>query len=270
VLRQLAAIVGVLLLAMPLGAVAQASSQDGLVMTRTGQLPILITVPHGGSAVIPDVLPRTRGIRGTDAATIELAEALARHLTATLGAQPYLVVARFHRKYIDANRAEGEAFESPQARPAYDAYHRHIRQFIAQIREHFPGGALLLDVHGQAEDPDVVHRGTRNGGTVVALLRKHGPEALSGPRSIFGVVQSKGYQVFPPANTSVGNPPEDRRYNGGYTVYTYGSRTPGGLDAIQIEVGRTFRTDPVFIAALSEGVATFYRAYLEQPHERKR
>jgi hypothetical protein len=129
------------------------------------------------------------------------------------------------------------------------------------MKERFPQGALLLDVHGQSGDPGVLHRGTQNGETVAALLRKHGPEALTGPTSIFGVVQSKGFKIFP-ANTPIGNPLEDSRYGGGYTVQTYGSQTPNGVDALQIEVGRHLRADSAFIAALSEGIAVFYRTYL--------
>lgn len=242
-------------------AAAIAAEPHRLVLARTGNLPILITAPHGGLEGVPDVPLRSRGTTLTDAYTIELAEALAGHMANSLGAQPYIVAARFSRKYIDANRAEADAFDSPQAKSAYDAYHGHIRHYIAQLRERFPHGALLLDIHGQSEDPGVVHRGTRNGATVTALIRKHGPEALIGPGSILGVVQSKGYKVFPP-NTPIGNPQEDRRYSGGYSVHAYGSRSPDGVDAIQIEVGRDLRTDSGFIAALGEGVTAFYKTYL--------
>jgi N-formylglutamate amidohydrolase len=233
-----------------------------LVLARAGNLPIVLTAPHGGLESIPGVPLRSRGTTVTDAYTIELAEAVSRHLANALGAEPYLVAARFSRKYADANRAEEDAFESAHAKPAYDAYHAQIRDYIAQMKERFPRGALLLDIHGQAEDPDVVHRGTRNGATVAALLRRHGPEALGGPQSILGVVLARGYKVFPP--NAIGDPQEDRRYNGGYTVHKYGSRNPLGVDAIQIEVGRQLRTDAAFIAALSEGIAVFYRTYLEK------
>ncbi|RJF95338.1 N-formylglutamate amidohydrolase [Noviherbaspirillum saxi] len=246
---------------------AVAAEPERLVLARAGNLPILLTAPHGGLEGIPNVPLRSRGTTSMDAYTIELAEALARHLMNSLGGQPYVVAARFSRKYIDANRAEADAFESPHAKSTYDAYHDQIRHFVAQMKQRFPQGALLVDIHGQSEDPGVVHRGTKNGATVAALIRKHGPEALSGPNSILGVVQSKGYKVFPP-NTPIGNPLEDRRYNGGnggYTVFTYGSRNPDGLDTIQIEVGRDLRTDSRFIAALSDGVAVFYRTYLEDP-----
>ena len=241
-----------------------AADAISLVVSRAGDIPILITAPHGGLEDVPHVSLRRRGTTTTDTQTLELAEALAQHVTKRLGAEPYLVAARFSRKYIDANREEGEAFDSPHAKPVYEAYHGHVRRFIAQIRGRFPRGAVLLDLHGQSGDPEVVHRGTRNGATVAALVRMHGPQALTGPNSILGVVQSKGYQVFP-SGTPIGSPPEDRRYNGGYTVHTYGSETPDGVDAIQIEVGRGVRTDGGFIAALGEGIAVFYRTYLAGP-----
>ena len=88
--------------------------------------------------------------------------ALATRVEKLLGAPPYLVAARFSRKYIDANRIEAEAIESPQAKPVYDAYHEQIRQFR----------------------------------TVAALLEKHGPDALIGPKSVFGAVEAKGLEAL--------------------------------------------------------------------------
>lgn len=241
--------------------IATAADGGGLVIARSGDLPILLTVPHGGLAKVPDVPQRTRGTMSTDGHTIELAQAVAKHLRSSLGGEPYLVAARFSRKFIDANRGEFDAFESPRAKPVYDAYHGQIRRFVAEMRKRFPRGALLLDVHGQSDEPGVVHRGTQNGATVAALTGRHGPEALAGPKGVLGMVESRGYRTFPP----LGGPAEDRRYNGGYTVHTYGSHTPQGVDAIQIEIGRDLRKDPAFIAALSEGIAVFYRTYLEDP-----
>jgi N-formylglutamate amidohydrolase len=246
-----------LLLALPL-----ATAAADLVISRPGNLPILLTVPHGGLQPVPNVPQRTRGTQSTDGYTIELAQAVAKHLETSLGARPYLVAARFTRKHIDANRAPAEAYESPNAKAAYDAYHGEIRRFVAEIRARHPQGALLLDVHGQSDDLAVLHRGTQNGATVAALLRKRGPDALTGPKSLFGVIHGKGFKVFPP-NGPVGVPPEDKRFNGGYTVQTYGSRNPEGLDAIQLEPGRDLRKDPRFAAALGEAIATFHRAYLQ-------
>ena len=243
--------------------VAAAAEPHPLVIARAGTLPVLLTVPHGGEESVEGVPPRLRGATVRDKGTLELAEALANQLTEKLGAAPYFVGARFSRKYIDANRQIDEAIESPMAKPAYDAYHGNIRDFVTQMKARFPKGAILLDIHGQAADPDAVHRGTRNGRTVSALIGKHGEAALSGPQSILGAVQSKGFRVYPP-NTPLGTPPEDRRYNGGYTVFAYGSSNPDGIDALQIEIGSAIRRDASFIPALADAIAVFYRAYLSQ------
>jgi N-formylglutamate amidohydrolase len=236
--------------------VAIAAEPGSLVITRVGSLPILLTAPHGGLQHVPDVPPRSRGTTTTDGYTIELTETLAKHLAHRLGGAPYIVAARFSRKYIDANRAEADAFDSPRAKPVYEAYHAEIRRFVADIKVRFPRGGLLLDIHGQSGDPGVVHRGTRDGATVASLIRTHGPAALEGPNSILGTVQAKGYTVFPPASPN-GKRSEDRRYFGGYTVYTYGNRSRAGLDAVQLEVGRDLRRGPAFIASLGEGVVVF-------------
>jgi N-formylglutamate amidohydrolase len=240
---------------------AIAAGPESLVISRSGNLPILLTAPHGGTERVADVPARRHGVTTTDARTSELTLAVAKRIEEALGAEPYVVAARFKRQYIDANRAETEALESPAAKPAYAAYHDRIRAFVSEIRRRFPQGGLLLDIHGQSDDPGVVHRGTKDGATVAALIRRGGEAALTGPQSVFGALQSRGYQVFPP-NTPLGDPREFRKLNGGYTVQTYGSGRPDGIDAIQVEVGRDLRTDPKFTGALAEAIVVFYRAYL--------
>ena len=238
-----------------------AAYSDTMILTREGRLPVLITVPHGGNRAPPAVPFHRRGTTVTDAGTIEVAQALAKHIERNLGAPPYLVAALFSRRHIDANRPVDTAYESSAARPFYDAYHQAISRYVAQIREQFPQGALLIDIHGQGAEANVVHRGTRNGATVAALLRRHGQGALTGPQSLLGALAARGYRVFPP-NTPPGTPPEHRGYSGGHSVHFYGSASAAGIDAIQLELGRALRNDERFTAALGEAVAVFYRAYL--------
>src|SRR5690349_5644037 len=129
---------------------AFAAEPHPLVYVQRGTLPILLTSPHGGSQGVPDVPERTSGNRGSDLGTLELTKAVAANIAKATGGEPYVVAALFHRKYIDANRSEGEALENPAAQPAYRAYHAQVREFVAEIRQRFPNGALLIDVHGQA------------------------------------------------------------------------------------------------------------------------
>src|SRR5207249_6857216 len=137
-----------------------------------------------------------------------------------------------HRRFIDANRPAAEAFEDPAARPIYEAYHRAIRRFVDEIRGNYGERAILFDIHGQAQDPDMIHRGTQDHRTVRHLLRAHHDAALSGPDSVFGRLAALGYKVFPPPDAPA-DARESRHFDGGYTVETYGSQHENGIDAIQ-------------------------------------
>jgi N-formylglutamate amidohydrolase len=235
-----------------------------LVSAEAGTFPILITAPHGGTAPVPGVPERTSGVRVQDDRTRQLAEALANRLELVLCGRPYTVFAGYHRRYVDANRYEAEALEHPAASPHYLAYHEAIRRFVREIRERWPDQGLLLDIHGQAREPNRIHRGTNNGRTVTRLLANHGLQGLVGPSSIFGELVAAGYDVFP-ANTPLGDPAEDRRFGGGFTVQTYGSHQPDGIDAIQLELGaqlrRTENTEQL-AKDLASAIALFYRAHV--------
>jgi N-formylglutamate amidohydrolase len=252
---------GLAVLAATVGAAAAAEPGDVVIM-RAGGLPVILTAPHGGTAMIPAVPERTRGVTSRDAHTLELAQDVAARLTPLLGAPPYLVAARFSRKQIDANRAEAEALESDAARPVYHAYHDAIRRFAAEVRRRFPGGALLIDLHGQSTDPSVIHRGTQDGRTMPRLLARHGVAVLSGPTSILGALGAAGYVVLPPPHTQLHAPRESAAYRGGFTVQTYSADPEIGLDALQIEIGITLRGRATLADDLAQAIATFVRAYL--------
>jgi hypothetical protein len=240
-----------------------------LVFAQRGTLPLIITAPHGGTAPVPGVPERTGvGVRAFETArdtrTRELTESVANRLEARLCQKPYLVIAFFDRKYIDANRVEPEALEHPNARVHYLAYHGTVRSFVDELRLQYPDGSLLLDLHGQSTGPTTIYRGTHNGRTVTGLLARRGTEALIGPTSIFGQLAAGGFDVFP-QNTPLRRPPEHGQYFTGYTVRTYGSHQPDGIDAIQIENGNALR-QPQNLDRLAQGLAdaigTFAEAHL--------
>src|SRR5438045_2383400 len=83
-----------------------------LVVATEGKLPIILSAPHGGEMPIPgvperkgDALERGPGkfVTARDTGTQELALALADAIEKRMGQRPYLVAAKFHRKYADAN-----------------------------------------------------------------------------------------------------------------------------------------------------------------------
>jgi N-formylglutamate amidohydrolase len=242
-----------------------------LVLIQEGTLPVIVSAPHGGRLPIPGVperagfdVPEFATVR--DAGTDLLAERLAAELGKTLGGRPWLVVARFDRKYLDANRPPGRAYEDERAGPVYDAYHAALAAACKAVKEEH-GAGLLLDIHGQGTYPRAVVRGTRDGKTVTLLRDRHGWAAVAGRNSVLGRLERAGYEVIPPADAGA-DAREDRLYAGGYTVATYGSHTGYGIDAVQLEFGTRLRSPaavPTTAADLADAVAAFHDAYLKAP-----
>jgi N-formylglutamate amidohydrolase len=246
-----------------------------LVLAQQGTLPIILTVPHGGREAIPGAAPRDtlgkpsggRGfVTATDTNTDRLALGIAAEIKALTGKEPYLVMAKFKRKFVDPNRPPEVAVDSPAARPYYDYYHQAVRRFVDEIRAKYPAG-LLVDVHGQKKDPRVVMRGTQNGRTVARLIARAGGPAVTGANGIFGGLAANGLDVFPSNDAAPEGTAENAGFNGGYTVGTY-SQNADGIDAVQMEFGTRYRHDAgLDLAARATGKAlvVFYDAYLKRP-----
>jgi N-formylglutamate amidohydrolase len=245
--RECASVLSSALLALTGWLQADALAQSGIQTERlltlaTGNLPIVLLAPHGGREAIPGIgIRQGNGVpqfkTGRDNNTAELAEAMATKLGEISGAKLFLVIARFDRKYIDANRPATGAYEAAEARPYYAAFHSAVDEACKQIRKVW-GRGLLLDIHGQAAEANVIFRGTRHGKSVAHLVQRFGQQALTGPHSIFGQLALRGYKILPDANA---NDPESR-YSGGHTAQTYGSHGATGIDAIQLEFGTRLRT----------------------------
>jgi N-formylglutamate amidohydrolase len=242
-----------------------ADAQKLLTIGRGG-VPIVLSVPHGGQLPIPGC-PERRGegvpafVALRDGGTDLLAERLVAEMEKRLGGRPYLVMARFHRKFLDVNRVAAAAYESDLAKPCYDGYHRGLREACDEVRKRW-GRGLLVDLHGQGADADGLFRGTGDGRTVAELLKRHGRPALVGPESIFGRLAAQGHKVIP-ANDSEER--EDKRYRGGYIVQTYGSHRADGIDAIQFEFGSACRGRARLdrtASDVAEAIARFAKEYL--------
>jgi N-formylglutamate amidohydrolase len=253
-----------------------------LVLVRQGTLPIILTAPHGGREAVPGIDPRQdrtnvaayRGWGGfhtsRDGNTDMLARGIAAEIAKLTGKEPYLVVAKFERRFIDANRPPELALDSREARPYYDYYRESVRHFVDDIREHYAAG-LLIDVHGQDKGPAVVMRGTINGRTVDRLLRRAGDKAVTGPNGIFGQLEANGFKVFPANDVPLSGRNEDAGFNGGYTVSEFGSQNRNGIDAVQMEFGTAYRTKAALdksIRDAAKAIVAFHEAYLKQPADR--
>jgi N-formylglutamate amidohydrolase len=259
------------LLALSLVSAAAAQTNEFLQVQR-GELPVIITAPHGGSLAIPGVPKRVgpegelksgKFVTGQDTRTFELATATAKRVEELTGKKPYLVAMKAHRQFVDPNRPEKEAVEHPNAQLVHAAFHRQVREFVDELRKKFPQGALLLDIHGQAASTNTIFRGTQNGTTVMKMVEKHGAVALTGEHSILGYLAAKGINVSP-TNTPPGSPRETSGFSGGYIVRSYGSHTTHGVDAIQLEFGGAFRMDAGKREETAKFLAEAIKAYTEK------
>ena len=242
-----------------------------LVVVQRGTLPILLVIPHGGRAQVPGVPARLGGpntfqfLTAQDDGTAELGEIASRILERRLGKRPYAVVAGFDRKYIDANRAPRSSYESELAKLYYDAFHKAITEYCCARSKTNRRGGLLLDIHGQPAYPESLLRGSLNGKSVSLLTARFGQDALTGPKSVFGVMDQAGYPVLPKLGS------QDREiaaYSGGYIVEEHGAQRPDGIDALQMEFGSIYRFPPEVIPTTGEDLAlaieTFCRAFYPQ------
>ena len=239
-----------------------------LIATQAGALPIILSAPHGGSAIVPGVPVRKgEGIEKSgkgfvavrDDGTEELAHEIATAIEQRFGKKPYFVIAQFHRKYIDPNRPPDIAYEDAAAKPFYDAYHDSLSRYAREVQKTF-GRGLVLDIHGQKAAGDTILRGTGNGKTVALLARNFGNGAHIGPKSFFGLLEAAGCKVHP-----ADDGPEMTGFTGGHIVQTYGGADHFGLDAIQLEFGGDYRTRPnakATAAKVADAVAAFAKLYL--------
>ncbi len=224
-----------------------------------GDLPIVLTSPHGGR-LKPDAIPnRAKGVTDMDANTQELARALAAELLARTGRHAHLVASNLHRSKLDPNREIEEAAQGdPIAQKAWREFHAAIKGAIdAAVARH--GFAFLIDLHGHAhpvarlelgyaldakqlnrndaafDSSEVMQLGTlrdlhaRLGGSAAALLR--------GPGSLGDLFESRGLRATPSPKEP--QPGEGPFFSGGYIVRQHAAApdTPK-VDGLQIECPR--------------------------------
>lgn len=134
-------------------------------ITRAATLPVVLSAPHGGcdsDGQARLMKPRTSGIRIADSSTDLLGSALAKELRSMSRDTftPALVLARFHRRYADANRdGVDEPWGCERGRAAHALYHERLRNATSHARALAAArtargeaceAAFVIDLHGQA------------------------------------------------------------------------------------------------------------------------
>jgi hypothetical protein len=227
-----------------------ADQAASLVTIERGDLPIIVSAPHGGTIFLEGVPVRT-GRNGAvvkfetvlDGYTQPLAAEIANAIERETGKRPYVVIARFSRKMADANRPAEGAYEDARAKVLYDTYHGALDRAAAEIRERF-GRGWLIDVHAQGNRRDAIFRGTNQGASVRDLIARAGTAGLIGPDSLVGQLRAAGVTFLPesPDPAAIG---KEVYFSGGYIVQAHGSGNGTKIDAMQMEFGIDYRRPAV-------------------------
>lgn len=167
-----------------------------------GDLPIVLTVPHGGSLKPANITDRTAGCGSpcvyaacntpntstcpirtlSDTNTDDVATEMAAALERLTSRRPHVVFVHLHRSKLDANREADEAAQGDaDALQAYNEYFAFVDEAVASVQAGC-GFGLVVDVHGQAHS----HQNIELGCVVVAC---HVVQVLVRVRclSVFGV-----------------------------------------------------------------------------------
>ncbi len=219
-----------------------------------GDLPLVISSPHGGALKPDTVADRTYGVRTADANTQDLARRIAAEVKKVTGKQTTLVISHLHRSKLDPNREIKEAAQGNKtAEKVWGEYHAYIEEALqATVKRH--GIAFFIDLHGQSHADVRVELGylhdassyARNADELnsakfiqsgsLALIKKLNPgldypALLSGPESLGALLEQRGFRATPSPRMPV---PSEPYYKGGYTVARHVPSNPQ-VCGLQIE-----------------------------------
>eukprot|EP01089_Gocevia_fonbrunei_P020186 TRINITY_DN7445_c0_g1_i1.p1 TRINITY_DN7445_c0_g1~~TRINITY_DN7445_c0_g1_i1.p1 ORF type:complete len:284 (+),score=34.74 TRINITY_DN7445_c0_g1_i1:32-883(+) len=127
---------------------------------REGNIPIVLSIPHGGLLEPTEIKDRTRGCFLNDDKTFELAEELYEAICNTWKSKissktyrPHIIINHLKRTKLDANRPIDEAAcGDPLAEEAWKKYHGWIQTACKKGTSTY-GFSHIFDIHGQSHRP---------------------------------------------------------------------------------------------------------------------
>lgn len=264
--------------------------RNGYVEFQAGELPIILSAPHGGSLEPAEIPNRTAGTTVTDTATEDLARRLAVALQNRTGQSVSLVVCRLRRTKIDVNREIVEGAQgNAAAEQAWREYHAYLETAAGLALRRSPTG-LVVDVHGHGHaiarielgylltaavldrtdaELDAGAYGTQS--SIRTLAAESGTPfsaVLRGPDSLGGLLQRAGYAAVP--SDAIPTPGADDYFNGGYITSRHGSAGGSPVSAVQAELPMPGIRDSAqardrFAAAFADVLVAYVRRHLKLP-----
>ena len=248
-----------------------------------GDLPVIISAPHGGREKPEDIPDRADGTFAFDTNTQELARAIADEFQRRMGHRPHVVICRLHRRKVDCNREVNEAAAgNPKAMAAWEDFQAFLDQAHASVVKHF-GKGLFVDLHGHGhadqqlelgylhtrealakDDSALANKSSVTNSSLCALAVSNTttyPKLLRGDRSLGALFEAEGFRATPsPRNPS----PSAPYFNGGYNTRRH-ARDAAPMFGLQIETNsRGVRDKPESREKFAKAFVTVAATFLKE------
>lgn len=217
-----------------------------------GDIPIILSAPHGGDLKPKEIKTRTSGVFDKDDYTYELTELIVDEFYKQTSFTPYAVIAEISRTKVDINRQKDEAYEDENAAIVYNQFHDFIQDSKKEIEEKFSKG-LYIDIHGQSHPKAYLEFGYLIDNSILrqheSILRDYTKDSsisslsnfskecfidqIRGPSSMGSLMCNEGYDSIPSVKLPYAS--DDNYFEGAYNTKKHGSLNGGNISGIQIE-----------------------------------
>ena len=268
--------------------------RENYIEYYAGNLPIILSAPHGGQLTPDEISDRTYGTFVTDLNTYELTKTIMDSMIVRFGGYPHVILCKLKRTKLDANRDSIEAAqENKYALRAWQEYHHYIEVAKKKITND-QGSGLFLDIHGHGINPDGFYDLRTWLGYLISseeLDQSNGVlntnsyqskssisawvdsssysfiEVLRGKVSFGSILDSLGYKSLPSINDL--SPDGMRYFSGGYNTARHGSRSGGVISSIQIELPKPGIRDnqstwSSYSKSLNSTISEYYKVHLNR------
>ncbi|MCD0488582.1 N-formylglutamate amidohydrolase [Pedobacter sp. MC2016-14] len=252
-----------------------------------GDMPLVISIPHGGTLVLPEVpLRDCKGaVTVTDTHTAELGREIQNTFFKKYGKRPYLIISLISRKNVDQNRdlEEGTCGNQLMIKP-WHAFHDNIDTALALAVKQF-GSTLYIDLHGHghtnqrlelgyslnaSELPDVsnktdlkelAQKSTLN--NLLTINKKADFKDLMIGDHAFGTLITEAGSPAVPSKQDPFIADGGKYFNGGYNTRTYTSAKYPKVFGWQIESNykgvRDAAGRPAFAKAFADVIMKYFK-----------
>jgi hypothetical protein len=231
--------------------------RNGYIEYIAGDLPIIITAPHGGTLTPTEIPDRTGDDITTvrDTNTEELARTVGNVFANETGGRPHIIIVRLRRPKLDANRELEEATKgNVLAGRAWVEFHSFVEAAKQAVIDD-DGTGFYIDLHGHGHEIPRLELGymltrddlelsdaaldtpekeqkssirTLSQSSAVSFV-----QILRGATSLGALFEEEGFPAVPSASTP--HPGGNEYFIGGYNTSRHGSSNGGPISGVQIE-----------------------------------